>query len=214
MSSERCDNSLHATTSQSKFDQARRNSLHFCLLTVAQETSTAWYDTLTNHKPHRLLTLYLLCSLRRTCYSMSAKQELAHRTRTLHRISQQQKVTRMQYGAANGQNYQEEIPSSLQAQRIIPSSSGEDGRGWLEPLCEAQLSPVTFRNPLSGAKPMRTLVPPKSLGIVGIDTDPSEEGAQFLVTSSLDSVISRFSMSGEAEGRKELGPGALLSYPS
>jgi WD repeat-containing protein 61 len=62
---------------------------------------------------------------------------------------------------------------------------------------------------MRGGKPMRTLVPPKSLGIVGIDTDPSDEGAQFLVTSSLDSVISRYSMNGEAEGRKELGPGQL-----
>lgn len=52
-----------------------------------------------------------------------------------------------------------------------------------------------------------TLSPPNSLGIVGLDVDPSAEGAQFLVSSSLDSVISRYSMDGKAEGRKELGPG-------
>lgn len=51
--------------------------------------------------------------------------------------------------------------------------------------------------------------PPKSLGIVGLDVDKAETGASFLVASSLDSVITRWSIEGESEGRVELGPGAF-----
>ncbi|CEQ39246.1 SPOSA6832_00748, partial [Sporobolomyces salmonicolor] len=55
--------------------------------------------------------------------------------------------------------------------------------------------------------PTQTIRPPKSLGIVGLDVDKSPEGASFLVSSSIDSVISRYSVDGKQEGRKELGPG-------
>ncbi|ORY90703.1 WD40-repeat-containing domain protein [Leucosporidium creatinivorum] len=70
---------------------------------------------------------------------------------------------------------------------------------------------IKLWNPTSGAKPTKTLRPPAALGIVGLDVDPSPEGAQFLVSNSLDSVISRFSMDGVAEGRKELGPAETWS---
>jgi len=47
---------------------------------------------------------------------------------------------------------------------------------------------------------------PECLGIVGLDVDPSEGGATFLVASSLDSVVTRWSLDGKQEARKELGP--------
>ncbi|KAK4701651.1 hypothetical protein P7C70_g4579, partial [Phenoliferia sp. Uapishka_3] len=61
-------------------------------------------------------------------------------------------------------------------------------------------------NPLSGATPMKTLRPAASLGIVGLAVDPSEGGADFLVSGSIDSVLCRWSMDGVQEARKELGP--------
>ncbi|GAA5875290.1 hypothetical protein JCM8547_006890 [Rhodosporidiobolus lusitaniae] len=61
-------------------------------------------------------------------------------------------------------------------------------------------------DPTNPNTPTRTIRPPKSLGIVSLDIDKNEQGASFLVSSSLDSVISRWSLEGEQEGRKELGP--------
>ncbi|GAA5952707.1 hypothetical protein JCM21900_000410 [Sporobolomyces salmonicolor] len=61
-------------------------------------------------------------------------------------------------------------------------------------------------NPAAPGMSTQTIRPPKSLGIVGLDVDKSPEGASFLVSSSIDSVISRYSVDGKHEGRKELGP--------
>ncbi|KAL8279858.1 hypothetical protein RQP46_007708 [Phenoliferia psychrophenolica] len=61
-------------------------------------------------------------------------------------------------------------------------------------------------NPLSGGKPMKTLRPAASLGIVGLAVDPSPAGADFLVSGSIDSVLCRWNMNGIQEARKELGP--------
>lgn len=47
---------------------------------------------------------------------------------------------------------------------------------------------------------------PDCLGIVGLDVDPTETGATFLIASSLDSVLTRWSLDGKEEARKELGP--------
>jgi hypothetical protein len=47
---------------------------------------------------------------------------------------------------------------------------------------------------------------PLCLGIVGLDVDPTDTGATFLVASSLDSVLTRWSLDGKQEARKELGP--------
>lgn len=60
---------------------------------------------------------------------------------------------------------------------------------------------------------MKTLRPTASLGIVGLAVDPSETGAEFMVSGSIDSVLCRWSMDGVQEGRKELGPCAS-SFPS
>lgn len=57
--------------------------------------------------------------------------------------------------------------------------------------------------------PIRTIRPVPCLGIVGLAVDPSETGAAFLVANSLDSVVTRYSMDGELQGRKELGPGGF-----
>ncbi|GEM09320.1 WD repeat protein 61 [Rhodotorula toruloides] len=67
---------------------------------------------------------------------------------------------------------------------------------------------VKIWNPTQTSAPTRTIRPPKSLGIVGLDVDQAETGASFLVASSLDSVITRWSIEGESEGRVELGPAA------
>lgn len=61
---------------------------------------------------------------------------------------------------------------------------------------------------MNGATPLKTMRPAASLGIVGLDVDPSEDGASFIVANSLDSVVTRWSIDGKQEGRKELGPGA------
>lgn len=63
------------------------------------------------------------------------------------------------------------------------------------------------RSPDSPSAPIKTIRPRKALGIVGLDFDKSEQGASFFVSSTLDSVISRWSVDGEQEGRKELAPG-------
>ncbi|BGP00872.1 WD repeat protein 61 [Rhodotorula toruloides] len=67
---------------------------------------------------------------------------------------------------------------------------------------------VKIWTPAQTSAPTRTIRPPKSLGIVGLDVDKAETGASFLVASSLDSVITRWSIEGESEGRVELGPAA------
>ncbi|KAK4052127.1 Ski complex subunit Rec14 [Microbotryomycetes sp. JL201] len=68
---------------------------------------------------------------------------------------------------------------------------------------------IKLWNPSNGSVPQTTIQPPSSLGIVSLDVDNriDNQQSEFIVTSSLDSVISRFSLQGEAEGRKELGPG-------
>lgn len=68
------------------------------------------------------------------------------------------------------------------------------------------LTSIYHRNPLKGSKPLRTIAQ-KCLGIVGLAVDPTESGATFLCTSSIDSVIARLDMEGNQEGRVELGPG-------
>ncbi|KAK4051306.1 Ski complex subunit Rec14 [Microbotryomycetes sp. JL221] len=65
---------------------------------------------------------------------------------------------------------------------------------------------VKLWNPINGSQPQVTIRPPTSLGIVSLDVDKNLQGADYLVTSSLDSVISRFDMQGQPQGRKELGP--------
>lgn len=77
------------------------------------------------------------------------------------------------------------------------------------------------RDPQTPSVPIRTIRPRKALGVVGLDFDKSEQGASFLVSSTLDSVITRWSLDGEEEGRKELPAGALrpdfsrpYSFPS
>lgn len=65
---------------------------------------------------------------------------------------------------------------------------------------------IKIWNPASAATPARTVRPPKSLGIVGLDIDKSPEGASYLVSNSVDSVVSRYSLDGVQEGRKQLGP--------
>ncbi|GAA5924605.1 WD40 repeat domain-containing protein [Sporobolomyces koalae] len=65
---------------------------------------------------------------------------------------------------------------------------------------------VKIWNPASFATPVRTIRPPKSLGIVGLDLDKSPTGATYFVSNSIDSVISRYSLDGVQEGRKQLGP--------
>ncbi|BGP18991.1 hypothetical protein JCM10213_009300 [Rhodosporidiobolus nylandii] len=65
---------------------------------------------------------------------------------------------------------------------------------------------VKLWNPSAAGTPTRTIRAPKSLGIVSVDVEKAETGASFFVSSSLDSVISRWSIDGEAQGRKELGP--------
>lgn len=60
-------------------------------------------------------------------------------------------------------------------------------------------------DPTNGKRPLRT-IRPANLGIVGLAVDPSSGGASFLVASSLDSVISRWSLEGELQGKIELGP--------
>ncbi|GAA5885148.1 hypothetical protein JCM6882_007250 [Rhodosporidiobolus microsporus] len=61
-------------------------------------------------------------------------------------------------------------------------------------------------DPSAPAAPTSTIRPQKSLGIVDLDVDKAETGASFLVSSTLDSVISRWSLDGKQEGRKEFGP--------
>ncbi|GAA6006167.1 hypothetical protein JCM10207_000548 [Rhodosporidiobolus poonsookiae] len=61
-------------------------------------------------------------------------------------------------------------------------------------------------DPASPAAPTSTIRPHKSLGIVSLDVDKSEAGASFFVSSTVDSVISRWSFDGQQQGRKELGP--------
>jgi hypothetical protein len=67
------------------------------------------------------------------------------------------------------------------------------------------------RDPSNPALPTQTIVQPKTLGIVALDVDKSPTGASYMVSSTLDSVISRWSIDGEQQGRKELGPGAFHS---
>ncbi|GAA5907371.1 hypothetical protein JCM8208_007167 [Rhodotorula glutinis] len=63
-------------------------------------------------------------------------------------------------------------------------------------------------NPEAPAAPTRTLRSPKALGVVAVDVDKHEQGASFLVSSTLDSVITRWSIDGEHEARKTFGPAA------
>ncbi|POY76022.1 hypothetical protein BMF94_0745 [Rhodotorula taiwanensis] len=65
---------------------------------------------------------------------------------------------------------------------------------------------IKLWDPQTPTAPVRTIRPRKALGVVGLDFDKSEQGATFLVSSTLDSVITRWSVDGEEEGRKELGP--------
>ncbi|GAA5959053.1 hypothetical protein JCM3765_006323 [Sporobolomyces pararoseus] len=65
---------------------------------------------------------------------------------------------------------------------------------------------IKIWNPASASAPARTIRPPKSLGIVGLDVDKSPEGASYFVSNSVDSVVSRYSLDGVQEGRKQLGP--------
>ncbi|GAA5870756.1 hypothetical protein JCM16303_001578 [Sporobolomyces ruberrimus] len=65
---------------------------------------------------------------------------------------------------------------------------------------------VKIWNPASPATPAKTIRPPKSLGIVGLDIDKSTEGASYFVSNSIDSVVSRYSLEGVEGGRKQLGP--------
>ena len=80
---------------------------------------------------------------------------------------------------------------------------------------QADLENPAHRNPEAPAAPTRTLRSPKALGVVAVDVDKHEQGAAFLVSSTLDSVITRWSIDGEHEARKTFGPGAsLLPLPS
>ncbi|BGP45514.1 Ski complex subunit Rec14 [Rhodotorula kratochvilovae] len=63
-------------------------------------------------------------------------------------------------------------------------------------------------NPAAPAAPTHTLRAPKSLGIVGLDVDKAEAGASFLVSNTIDSVITRWSIDGAHEARKAFGPAA------
>ncbi|GAA5954424.1 hypothetical protein JCM8115_004585 [Rhodotorula mucilaginosa] len=63
---------------------------------------------------------------------------------------------------------------------------------------------IKLWDPQTPSVPIRTIRPRKALGVVGLDFDKSEQGASFLVSSTLDSVITRWSLDGEEEGRKEL----------
>ncbi|GAA5895201.1 WD40 repeat domain-containing protein [Sporobolomyces salmoneus] len=65
---------------------------------------------------------------------------------------------------------------------------------------------IKIWNPAAPTNPARTVRPPKSLGIVGLDVDKSPQGASFFVSNSIDSVVSRFNLDGVQEGRKQLGP--------
>ncbi|KAL8279917.1 hypothetical protein RQP46_007767 [Phenoliferia psychrophenolica] len=57
-------------------------------------------------------------------------------------------------------------------------------------------APAGTRNPLSGGKPMKTLRPAASVGIVGLAVDPSPGGANFLASGYIDSVLCLCSMNG------------------
>ncbi|GAA5929156.1 hypothetical protein JCM3775_006749 [Rhodotorula graminis] len=63
-------------------------------------------------------------------------------------------------------------------------------------------------NPQAPAAPTRTLRSPKGLGVVAVDVDKHDQGASFLVSSTLDSVITRWSVDGVHEARKTFGPAA------
>lgn len=52
---------------------------------------------------------------------------------------------------------------------------------------------------------MRTMG--EGLGVVGLEVDKAEAGATFIVSNTLDSVITRWSTDGAQEAKKELGPG-------
>lgn len=70
---------------------------------------------------------------------------------------------------------------------------------------------IKLWDPTNGAIPIRTMRP-VGLGLVGLSVDPSPTGATFLVVSSIDSVLTRWSFDGELEGTKTLGPGALAQH--
>lgn len=70
------------------------------------------------------------------------------------------------------------------------------------------------RDPQAPAAPTRTLQSQKALGVVAVDVDKAETGASFLVSSTLDSVITRWSIDGAHETRKTFGPGATLAPPA
>ncbi|TNY20074.1 WD40-repeat-containing domain protein [Rhodotorula diobovata] len=63
-------------------------------------------------------------------------------------------------------------------------------------------------DPQAPAAPTRTLQSQKALGVVAVDVDKAETGASFLVSSTLDSVITRWSIDGAHETRKTFGPAA------
>ncbi|GAA5884780.1 hypothetical protein JCM3774_003815 [Rhodotorula dairenensis] len=67
---------------------------------------------------------------------------------------------------------------------------------------------IKLWDPQTPTAPVKTIRPRKALGVVGLDFDKSEQGAAFLVSSTLDSVITRWSLDGEEEGRKELAAAA------
>ncbi|GAA5979770.1 hypothetical protein JCM10908_003038 [Rhodotorula pacifica] len=67
---------------------------------------------------------------------------------------------------------------------------------------------IKLWDPQTPNAPIKTIRPRKALGVVGLEFDKSEQGASFLVSSTLDSVITRWSLDGEEEGRTELAAAA------
>ncbi|KAM0749776.1 WD40 repeat-like protein [Meredithblackwellia eburnea MCA 4105] len=113
-------------------------------------------------------------------------------------------------------------PASPNPNASIPKESGHSDAIWCckwAPLPGGETVVVTAGadhtiktwNPLSGATPMRTMRPGASLGIVSLAVDPAKEGAKFMVSGSIDSVLCRWSMDGIQEARKELGPSETWS---
>ncbi|SCZ91935.1 BZ3500_MvSof-1268-A1-R1_Chr5-3g08230 [Microbotryum saponariae] len=69
-------------------------------------------------------------------------------------------------------------------------------------------------NPSNGAKPTTVIKPKQSLGIVGLDVERDSSrrrSSSYFITNTLDSVLTRWTLDGEQQARKELGPGQCSS---
>ncbi|SCV72778.1 BQ2448_4315 [Microbotryum intermedium] len=63
--------------------------------------------------------------------------------------------------------------------------------------------------PSNGAKPKTVIKPKQALGIVGLDVERDlarERSSSYFITNTLDSVLTRWTLDGEQQARKELGP--------